>query len=655
MAFGFGALPPGFGPTPLGSGTGTRLSAIDPETGLPYPAPAPDPNEIVQRGLLLPVGQTRAGQTVPAGSQLGQAAWNLAASVPDAVPAAINGIGWVGDVARGRASIADPATGHVSDEAVGKAFDLAGMAATGGFVSPKPAGAIGMFGGRSAKTADLDALGRAESMAAKGADRQAIWDDTGWFQGADQKWRFEIPDDASRMTDKATAELTASGNYGAAQRTAPGVLHHDRLYAAYPETRQIDVDARYNANLKTPDASYGPPLWSGDRPQISMQLNALDGPAGPRSFMLHELQHGVQGAEGFAQGASPEVLAQQMPDVQAINDARVMSALVERGTPFEEAPSAFLNMMGRDSHPVARDLLQRNTTEQLHAMPSDPMEAYKRSAGEVEARNVETRRDFTPEERRAQPPWLTQDVPDEQQIVRFGQLGPQMSVPMDQASRMARAAQQGYTIPAYHGTNSDFGEFKRVDGGNARGAGYYFTESPETASAYATGENVNRITPEGNAGPNVMPVMLQAKKVFDESAMLSRQQINELQKAAVAEGQDWKRGELAKTFDYAYKPTATNVAQTLSYDPDVVNRILQRAGYDARKGGAMDRQGAIAGQSDIVVFDPSQIRSRFAAFDPKNKGSASILASLLGVAGAGAAMTMPDEDQAAPRPFGRLF
>jgi hypothetical protein len=40
-----------------------------------------------------------------------------------------------------------------------------------------------------------------------------------------------------------------------------------------------------------------------------------------------------------------------------------------------------------------------------------------RLAGEVEARNVERRMHMTEEERRATPPWLTQDVPDEDQII----------------------------------------------------------------------------------------------------------------------------------------------------------------------------------------------------------------------------------------------
>jgi len=61
--------------------------------------------------------------------------------------------------------------------------------------------------------------------------------------------------------------------------------------------------------------------------------------------------------------------------------------------------------------------------------------AYKRSSGEVEARNIQRRMNMTAEERRATPPWKTQDVPDEQQIVTRskGGLGDQL-----QASTRAR-------------------------------------------------------------------------------------------------------------------------------------------------------------------------------------------------------------------------
>jgi hypothetical protein len=43
---------------------------------------------------------------------------------------------------------------------------------------------------------------------------------------------------------------------------------------------------------------------------------------------------------------------------------------------------------------------------------------YRALAGEVEARNVQTRMDMDAATRRATPPWATEDVPRDQQIVR---------------------------------------------------------------------------------------------------------------------------------------------------------------------------------------------------------------------------------------------
>jgi hypothetical protein len=54
------------------------------------------------------------------------------------------------------------------NRAVGDSFDAATTAATGSMLAPKPANAVGIFGGRLARTADQDALSRAEHMAASG-------------------------------------------------------------------------------------------------------------------------------------------------------------------------------------------------------------------------------------------------------------------------------------------------------------------------------------------------------------------------------------------------------------------------------------------------------------------------------------------------------
>jgi hypothetical protein len=58
---------------------------------------------------------------------------------------------------------------------------------------------------------------------------------------------------------------------------------------------------------------------------------------------------------------------------------------------------------------------------------------YERLAGEAEARNVQTRMDYTPEQRQAAAPWTTLDVPESELIVRGNSNGPMMSVSKAQA------------------------------------------------------------------------------------------------------------------------------------------------------------------------------------------------------------------------------
>ena len=49
---------------------------------------------------------------------------------------------------------------------------------------------------------------------------------------------------------------------------------------------------------------------------------------------------------------------------------------------------------------------------------ADPVDKYERLAGEAEARNVQTRMDWTPEQRRETPPWASLDVPEDELIHR---------------------------------------------------------------------------------------------------------------------------------------------------------------------------------------------------------------------------------------------
>lgn len=325
----------------------------------PWPVvPTTPDDEATPVGLApgqMPVDPRRDGSVQPtaAGKKLSSAVGGLAGGIAQGL---LDAAKLPGDVYAGRV---DP----MSDEGRQRAFDLAGTLVTGGMPMAE-AGAAGIFGGRLAKTADQEALKRAEGMAAGGADRQSIWDRTGWFQGADTKWRFEIPDNAATYAPQGASKVGEA-------------LAHPGLAQAYPDVaglafRQDDLLSR-GAN-------------GAFSPTRGVAVDRTLGPVEGRPPILHEAQHAVQRAEGFAGGANPRHFTQ------------------------DSYADDLLSRWVRGAEPAADDIAQG-------AFQRWQQDQYRRTAGEVEARNVATRRDMTPEQRRATPPWETQDVPDARQIV----------------------------------------------------------------------------------------------------------------------------------------------------------------------------------------------------------------------------------------------
>jgi hypothetical protein len=183
----------------------------------------------------------------------------------------------------------------------------------------------------------------------------------------DDIWRetgwFRGADDMWRfeIDDRGMALPTA---HGTNRRGAlSDLMPHSRLEDAYPGTGTMQVDIRHGGG---PGAMFDP-----GRNRLEIVYGG--GPEEARSIGLHELQHRVQSQEGFSPGAS----------------------------------------LFHFTHPASPLLQYRRSAE-------TPFQAYRRVAGEVEARNVQRRMDMTPEERRNRPPWTTQDVPDEDQIVALG-------------------------------------------------------------------------------------------------------------------------------------------------------------------------------------------------------------------------------------------
>ena len=223
------------------------------------------------------------------------------------------------------------------------------------------------FAGERARTADHDALAKAKQMTEDGKDRTEVWTKTGWFRGVDGKWRFEIDDSGMSYKDGASSTTVLDPN---------GPIYHPEVGAAYPESG----GKRYTSKrLEGPDYDNVRAV-AGATDSTGIRMVATpDNPYSP-SVALHELQHDVQRSEGFARGGDPD---------EFTKSASFRIPFTNRTIGMEWGHQAALDH-------------------------------YNRLAGETEARTVQARQHLTADERRARPPWLDYDVPEDQQIVRFG-------------------------------------------------------------------------------------------------------------------------------------------------------------------------------------------------------------------------------------------
>lgn len=330
---------------------------------------------------------------------------------------------------------------------------------------PGPVPDMQIFAGPKAKTADLSAMRRAEEMLDIGADRDEVWQQTGWFRGPDGQMRFEIddrniglrsPEEAAAIGEDMRAQ-SASMISGINEKNANLKIQPDlfpaQLRAAHGDLRREADKMRKEANsVFGPDSRHDavgqraqyavtgdlaenyPDLMrqtivrTGDRldgyrgmyNEARGQLDVdrgLYNPSDKRSTLLHELQHGVQAQEDFARGAN-ESIAMQIKNEADAKIPAINQRLANISKAKQAAEDAGDVSLARNADVEYRKAM-REKEELLDAAMEDPFDVYRRVAGEVEARNVQARRDMTPAERRATPPWVTQDILDEEQIVRY--------------------------------------------------------------------------------------------------------------------------------------------------------------------------------------------------------------------------------------------
>ena len=246
------------------------------------------------------------------------------------------------------------------------------------------------YAGEKAKNADKAALNTAKEMEKNGADAETIRQKTGWFRGADGKWRWEIDDSGMEYRRDGDAQLLNEPEYRRLQELtgkwaksfeengAPlsaseeaemdelqetysdrvwdekyllrDFLKHDELFKEYPYLNRV--------SLVFDELGYGEKGFFDRRSNTIVLSDSLIGTA--EDTLIHEIQHVIQKIEGFTGGSSPKYW-----------DERMENGYSKRWASGEE-------MM--------------------------PSELYRNTAGEIEARDAAARRSLTAEERRGRKP-----------------------------------------------------------------------------------------------------------------------------------------------------------------------------------------------------------------------------------------------------------
>ncbi len=301
-----------------------------------------------------------------------------------------------------------------------------------------PEGVKRSFIGKKAETWDKEAAAQAVSMEKEGKDRDAIWDATGTFKGVDGKWRQELNSSSSslkkpyphkgQLWGDIYRNMLSKGKF----TTVSDLLDFPSLFKTYPELESISMTTK-----KGKGGSYH--KVSGLEPR-RIDIGEDERMADVASIVLHELQHAIQDIEGFAKGGNPKMFEKTHEDLAKETWAGIILASVDdknsldsvlkevkddvlyrhhEDTTYSSVDFKVVLELHTSKNP--RKLLEKWQADgKIHIDPYKSYKSYRRLAGEVEARNVQSRAHLNDKARRFLRPWESQDTPDKMQTIYMG-------------------------------------------------------------------------------------------------------------------------------------------------------------------------------------------------------------------------------------------
>ena len=205
-----------------------------------------------------------------------------------------------------------------------------------------------------------------------GAAKNLLDNPSGWWKGADGKYRYEISDEGMKLVDKEW-KFGEKGKLG-------DFIEHPELFKAYPEFK----DMAFEVGQKTDEyiASFNP-----NTKTLKINPAAIkSGDEGILDVIIHEIQHAVQNKEGFASGSNPTFAAEE--------------ALTKLAEKIYSMPHSKAKLEAQDLY-----FQLRNNKDDFGQY------MYLRSPGEVEANIVSARRKLSEEMRKKFP------IEDHKQLV----------------------------------------------------------------------------------------------------------------------------------------------------------------------------------------------------------------------------------------------
>lgn len=243
------------------------------------------------------------------------------------------------------------------------------------------------------RTARMDNLSVARKMEEEKKDSKAIKMATGWERGADGKWRYEMPDakikdtmdvGGGQIVKRYEDDMLWNGG------KLSNVIDAPELFKAYPQLKDVRIDTDAIMNDMPSNGEY-----NSKTNTITIHADELKY---MNSILNHEIQHVIQGIEGFAAGGSPTTIRGEVKKR------------------FDEVTKQIKQLRAEGKEDEAKALIEKNRGLYNAYMKNDDFNSYKSLAGEVEARNVSARLNMTPEERRKTLAESTEDVARKDQI-----------------------------------------------------------------------------------------------------------------------------------------------------------------------------------------------------------------------------------------------